>query len=291
MQVSEIKKIFHLELDGIYGKEEVANFFYLMLEKYLKLERFALVMKPNLAISKEEEQPFFTGLAQLKLERPIQYILGETSFMDLTFKVNESVLIPRPETEELVRWIVDTEGTRSVIPTSPNKKNLRILDIGTGSGCIAISLAKAIPNAKVTALDVSEEALEVAKTNAELNGVAIEFIHRDILNLNLNLQFDVIVSNPPYVRELEKEEIQNNVKNHEPSLALFVPDDNALLFYKAIAKFSKKNLSKDGRVYLEINQYLGEETKELFESENFKEVILKKDIFGNNRMLKCIKIC
>jgi release factor glutamine methyltransferase len=107
----------------------------------------------------------------------------------------------------------------------------------------------------------------------------------------LNLQFDVIVSNPPYVRELEKEEIQNNVKNHEPSLALFVPDDNALLFYKAIAKFSKKNLSKDGRVYLEINQYLGEETKELFESENFKEVILKKDIFGNNRMLKGIKIC
>jgi release factor glutamine methyltransferase len=173
------------------------------------------------------------------------------------------------------------------------KKNLRILDIGTGSGCIAISLAKAIPNAKVTALDVSEEALEVAKTNAELNGVAIEFIHRDILtlNLNLNLQFDVIVSNPPYVRELEKEEIQNNVKNHEPSLALFVPDDNALLFYKAIAEFSKKNLSKDGRVYLEINQYLGEETKELFESKNFKEVILKKDIFGNNRMLKCIKIC
>lgn len=284
MQVSEIKKIFHLELDTIYNKEEVTHFFYLMLEKYLKLDRFVLVMQPNLTVSKEEEEPFFEALAQLKLERPLQYIFGEASFMDLTFKVNESVLIPRPETEELVSWVIDY----CLIERS---RNLRILDIGTGSGCIAIALAKAIPNAKITALDVSEKALIVAKENAKRNNVELELILIDILDLNkVQLEdFDIIVSNPPYVRELEKDEIKRNVKDNEPSLALFVPDDNPLLFYKSIAEFSKNHLSKEGRVYLEINQYLGEETKELFENENFKEVILKKDIFGNNRLLKCIK--
>ena len=281
MQLSEIKNIFHLELDSLYPKEEVTNFFYMFMEKHLHLGRFAMVMEPNLTISKEEEQPFFEGLTQLKLERPIQYILGETSFMDLVFHVDDNVLIPRPETEELVQWVISEIGNK--------KSELRILDIGTGSGCIAISLAKALPKSKVTALDVSGKALEIAKKNAELNGVAIEFVHADILDLSLNLNFDIIVSNPPYIRELEKEEILNNVKDYEPSLALFVPDDNALLFYKAIAKFSKDHLSEEGRVYLEINQYLGEETKSLFEDENFKDISLKKDIFGNNRMLGCVK--
>ena len=285
MLISEIKNIFHLELDSLYAKEEVANFFYLMLEKYLKMERFALVMQPNLAISKEEEQAFFQGLTQLKLERPIQYILGETSFMDLIFKVNENVLIPRPETQELVQWVVSE--------ITDKKSAVRILDIGTGSGCIAISLAKALPNAAVVALDVLQKALAVARENAVLNNVKVEFVLGDILdlnsNLNLNSNFDIIVSNPPYVRELEKKEMHNNVKDHEPSLALFVPDANALLFYKAIAKFSKNNLTDEGGVYLEINQYLAEETKELFENEKFKEISLKKDIFGNHRMLKCIK--
>jgi len=252
MQLSEIKNIFHLELDSLYPKEEVTNFFYMFMEKHLHLGRFAMVMEPNLTISKEEEQPFFEGLTQLKLERPIQYILGETSFMDLVFHVDDNVLIPRPETEELVQWVISEIGNK--------KSELRILDIGTGSGCIAISLAKALPKSKVTALDVSGKALEIAKKNAELNGVAIEFVHADILDLSLNLNFDIIVSNPPYIRELEKEEILNNVKDYEPSLALFVPDDNALLFYKAIAKFSKNHLSEEG-----------------------------KDIFGNYRMLGCVK--
>lgn len=281
MLVAEIKNIFHLELDKIYTKEEVANFFYLMLEKYLKIERFALVMQPNLTISKEEEQPFIKGLTQLKLERPIQYILGETSFMDSMFKVNESVLIPRPETEELVQWVISDIGNK--------KSEVRILDIGTGSGCIAISLAKALPNAAVVALDISDEALAVARENAVLNNAKVEFVYGDILDLNLNLNFDIIVSNPPYVRELEKEEIHINVKDYEPSMALFVPDDNPLLFYRAIAEFSKNHLYEEGRVYLEINQYLGEETKSLFEDENFKDISLKKDIFGNNRMLGCFK--
>lgn len=284
MQLSELKNIFHLELDSLYPKEEVATFFNSMLEHYLGLERFVLVMQPNYTISKEEEQPFFEGLNKLKLEKPLQYILGEAHFFDATFKVNEHVLIPRPETEELVNWIINDCQIK-------NNKNLKILDIGTGSGCIAISLAKVLQNSKVTAMDVSTKALAVAKENAELNNVEVEFIHADILNIDSSQfpVYDIIVSNPPYVRELEKDEIQNNVKEHEPSLALFVPNNNALLFYNAIAQFSKKHLSKEGNLYLEINQYLGEETKSLFARENFKEIRLKKDIFENHRMIRCIK--
>ena len=282
MQVSEIKNIFHLELDGLYAKEEVDSFFFLFLEKYINIDRFGLVMQPNLVLTKEEENPFFTGLSELKKERPIQYIIGETTFMDSLLKVNENVLIPRPETEELVQWLIDDVGATS---------ELKILDIGTGSGCIAVSLAKNLPNSKVYALDVSKEAIHLAKENAVLNGVEINFINADILtsSLDLDLSFDIIISNPPYVREIEKEEIHNNVKNYEPSLALFVSDANPLIFYEAIAEFSKKHLSKDGKLYIEINQYLGEETKALFENKNFNQVILKKDIFDNHRMIRCEK--
>ncbi|WP_394971530.1 peptide chain release factor N(5)-glutamine methyltransferase [uncultured Croceitalea sp.] len=284
MQLYEIKNIFHLELDSLYQKEEVANFFYMFMEKYLNLERFTLVMQPNFSITKEEEQSFFEGLTQLKQEKPIQYIFGETHFMDLTLKVNENVLIPRPETEELVKWVIDDcQVERS--------RNLRILDIGTGSGCIAISLAKALSNAKVFALDISNKAITVAMENAKYNDVKIEFLQGDILSIDSTKLpvFDIIVSNPPYVRELEKKEIQNNVKKYEPRQALFVPDDDALVFYDAIAEFSRKNLVIGGKLYLEINQYLAEETKTLFEVKKFKEVILKKDIFENYRMLRCIK--
>ena len=282
MQVSEIKNIFHLELDGLYAKEEVDSFFFLFLEKYINIDRFGLVMQPNLVLTKEEENPFFTGLSELKKERPIQYIIGETTFMDSLLKVNENVLIPRPETEELVQWLIDDVGATS---------ELKILDIGTGSGCIAVSLAKNLQNSKVYALDVSKEAIHLAKENAVLNGVEINFINADILtsSLDLDLSFDIIISNPPYVREIEKEEIHNNVKNYEPSLALFVSDANPLIFYEAIAEFSKKHLSKDGKLYIEINQYLGEETKALFENKNFNKVILKKDIFDNHRMIRCEK--
>lgn len=283
MLLKEIKTIFHQELEAIHPKEEVDAFFYRLIEDYLKLDRFILVLQPNLTITKEEEQPIFEALAGLKLEKPLQYILGTAHFMDLELKVNEHVLVPRPETEELVEWIIsDCRAEHS--------RDLKILDIGTGSGCIAMALAKGIPNTKVYALDVSEEALKVAKENAESNNLEIEFIQMDILNPStLELKFDIIVSNPPYVRELEKEEIKNNVKTYEPSLALFVPDEDALLFYRAIIAFAKKNLSKKGNVYLEINQYFGKETKALLEAHNFLEIELRKDLFGNDRMLKGIK--
>ncbi|WP_067035829.1 peptide chain release factor N(5)-glutamine methyltransferase [Allomuricauda sp. CP2A] len=305
MLLREIKNIFHKELDEIYPIEEVDAFFYRCVEHYLKLERFVLAVQPQLTLGKEEEQPLFEALSQLKQERPLQYILGMAHFMDMELKVNESVLIPRPETEELVQWILedfekqsnqDAERSRSVISTPPNDRSLQILDIGTGSGCIAIALAKHIPTAKVFALDVSEDALEVARENAQKNQVDITFLHQDILapnpelgldlDLALALDFDIIVSNPPYVRELEKGKIKNNVKEHEPGTALFVPDEDPLLFYKAIAQFSKANLKKGGSLYLEINQYLGEETKALLKAHNFSEIELRKDLFGNDRMLK-----
>jgi release factor glutamine methyltransferase len=280
MVLKEIKNIFHLELDCIYPSEEVDSFFYLAIGHYLNLERFVLALEPNLVISKTQEQPLFEALAQLKLERPVQYILGTTQFMDLDFKVNENVLIPRPETEELVRWIIsDCENQESKI---------NILDIGTGSGCIAITLAKNLKNAKVYALDISEGALEIAKENAVNNQVDVELIQANILILNkLGIKFDIIVSNPPYVRLVEKDTMKSNVVEHEPEIALFVSDDDPLVFYRKIVEFAQSNLKKDGILYFEINQYLAKETKELLE-EKFSKIELRKDIYENYRMLKAI---
>jgi release factor glutamine methyltransferase len=215
--------------------------------------------------------------------------------MDLELKVNKDVLIPRPETEELVQWVLDdvksqlnmdAERSRSVISTSIDNHSLQILDIGTGSGCIAIALAKYLPGSKVYAMDISEKALEVAKENAENNQVEVEFIHQSILDPELELNFDIIVSNPPYVRELEKDKMKKNVTDYEPHTALFVPDDDALVFYGAIAEFAKKYLRQGGSLYLEINQYLGEETKSLLKTLDFSEIELRNDMFGNPRMLK-----
>ena len=290
MVLKELQNIFHIELDAIYGKHEVDSFFYLCTEHYLSIPRIQLTLEPGLAIIKSETDTFFKVIEHLKLQKPIQYLLGETEFFGLRFKVNDSVLIPRQETEELVDLII-----RSVT-LSTVKKSLNILDIGTGSGCIAISLAKNLPNAKIYALDISKEALKVAKQNADLNNVEINFIEASILDetchsaLDAESTFDVIVSNPPYVRNLEKQEIQPNVLDNEPHLALFVEDDNPLLFYKAITKFALNKLNDKGNLYFEINQYLGEDTKQLLVDANFENVELLKDLNGNDRMLKGIKI-
>lgn len=199
--------------------------------------------------------------------------------MDLKFKVNPNVLIPRPETEELVRWILEGgEMWRG--------KDLSILDIGTGSGCIAISLAKNLPNVTVYAFDISKDAIEVAKENAKTHKVSIEFFEQDVFNFESELKFDCIVSNPPYVREMEKVTMGKNVKAYEPELALFVLDSNPLKFYKTITAFSVKHLKPNGRVYFEINQYLAENTQQVLFDHHFNDVELKKDIFGNFRMLK-----
>ncbi|MCG2461098.1 peptide chain release factor N(5)-glutamine methyltransferase [Flavobacteriaceae bacterium F89] len=279
MHLKEIKNIFHKELDSRYPKEEVDSFFAMMMEHYLGLDRFALALKPNLIVTKEEEQPFFEGITELRLERPIQYILGKAHFMGMDLLVNENVLIPRPETEELVRWILSEPRTKNQEP--------RILDIGTGSGCIAIALAKNLPRAKVYALDISKEALEVAKKNAARNEVEVNFVKADILKIDtIHEKFDIIVSNPPYVRELEKGEINNNVKRYEPELALFVSDRDPLIFYKRIVQFSLGSLRKEGLLFFEVNQYLATETRRLLENPNFSEIELRKDLYGNDRILK-----
>ncbi len=287
MLLKDLQQIFHKELDAVYGKDEVNSFFFLSMEQFLNVPRFQMAIQPEFTITKSETDIFFKTLEALKQQKPIQYILGETEFYGLTFKVNENVLIPRPETEELVALIV--ANTQNLIL---NSKPITILDIGTGSGCIAISLAKSLPNAEVYALDVSKEALKVAKLNAELNNVEISFIEADILNKSTwnlelnNLKFNAIVSNPPYVRNLEKAEIKSNVLDNEPHLALFVSDNNPLQFYKAISDFAVNNLKPDGNLYFEINQYLGEETKALLENSHYKNVELYKDLNGNYRMLK-----
>tara|TARA_R100001369_G_scaffold88932_1_gene126033 strand:- start:118 stop:993 length:876 start_codon:yes stop_codon:yes gene_type:complete len=291
MVLKDIKLYFHKELDTIYGKDEVDSFFFLCTEHYLDLPRFQLALQPDFTITNLETDTYLSVLEDLKQQKPIQYIIGETEFYGLPFRVNENVLIPRPETEEIVALIIANSKKEN-----PNSKRIRILDIGTGSGCIAVSLAKNLPNAEVFALDVSKEALKVAKQNAKLNNAEITFIESDILNesaLNFefkDLEFDTIVSNPPYVRELEKTEIQSNVLDNEPHLALFVEDNNPLQFYKAITAFAINNLKPKSELYFEINQYLGEETKQVLIDANFGAVELLKDLNGNDRMLKGRKI-
>lgn len=293
MKALDLKQLYHNELDAIYGKEEVESFFFMCTEYYLSAPRFQFALQPDFTLTNSETETFFSMLSALKQQQPIQYVLGETEFFGLKFKVNSNVLIPRQETEELVDLIIKSEGEKS--RSVSDNGVLKILDIGTGSGCIAISLAKNLPNAKVYVLDVSENALNVAKTNAEQNDVKIQFIKADILNRAAwdsefeALEFDVIVSNPPYVRQLEKVEIQPNVLDHEPHLALFVDDEHPLEFYEAITEFSIQNLKSGGELYFEINQYLGEETKQLLVEANFTNVELLKDLNGNYRMLKGTK--
>ena len=241
-----------------------------------------MALHPDLVFSEGEIVIWNSILEQLKKEIPIQYLLGKTSFYGLDFEVNENVLIPRPETEELVEWILESQKSKG------ENKKIRILDIGTGSGCIAISLAKNLPNADVFALDISEKALAIAKRNAKINAVNVTFINQNILETeDLGQQFDIVVSNPPYVRNLEKVEIKKNVLDNEPHLALFVEDNDALIFYKKIAELAQKNGSENSQLYFEINQYLGKEMIDLLEKMNFKNIELRKDIYGNDRMISC----
>nr|WP_315162216.1 peptide chain release factor N(5)-glutamine methyltransferase [uncultured Flavobacterium sp.] len=281
-KIKEYRTQFIQELTPIYDAGEAESFFYLILEEKHQLKRIDLALHPDLVFSEAEIVVWNSILEQLKQEIPVQYLLGKTSFYGLDFEVNENVLIPRPETEELVEWILESRKSKV------ESQNIRILDIGTGSGCIAISLAKNIPNAQVFAIDVSEKALATAKKNAERNAVEVTFLNQNILETeDLRQQFDIIVSNPPYVRNLEKEEIKKNVLDNEPHLALFVEDNDALIFYKKIAELAQKNLSENGQLYFEINQYLGKETVDLLEKMNFKNIELRRDIYGNDRMISC----
>lgn len=288
MKIKEFKSFFIQVLSPIYDSGEAESFFYLILEEKHQLKRIDLALNIDLTFSEVELGTWNKILEQLQDEIPIQYLLGKTSFYGLEFLVNPSVLIPRPETEELVEWVIQSGkwevGSGKL---GDGCEKIKILDIGTGSGCIAISLAKNISNAQVFALDVSEMALATAQKNAELNTLSITFMHQNILEVHdLKQEFDIIVSNPPYVRNLEKQEIRKNVLDNEPHLALFVEDTDALIFYKKIAELAQKNLSEKGQLFFEINQYLGKETIDLLEKMNFNTIELRKDIYGNDRMIK-----
>ena len=284
MLLKQYKTHFFDLLKNIQDEQEIESFFFILTEYLHNLKRVDVALNPNFELSDAEVEKWNTILADLQQEKPIQYITGEAWFYGLRFEVNENTLIPRPETEELVEWIIESQKSKV------QSQKCEILDIGTGTGCIPISLKTNLPQANVSAIDVSEKALEVAKRNAVLNKVDISFIQADILEVeDLNQHFDIIVSNPPYVRNLEKQEIKKNVLDYEPHLALFVEDTDALLFYRKIAQLALKNLSPNGLLFFEINQYLGKETVELLENFGFKNIELKKDIYGNDRMIRCEK--
>ena len=280
MLLKQYKNHFFEALKSVHDVNEIESFFFILIEYFHNLKRIDLALNPDFEISDEEVLKWEAIISDLKTEKPIQYSIGETWFYDSKFYVNEHTLIPRPETEELVDWIIKTHKSKDKID------KLAVLDIGTGTGCIPISLKKNIPQAEVFAIDVSEEALKIAHKNAETNQVQINFILQNILETeDLNQNFDVIVSNPPYVRNLEKQEIKKNVLEFEPHLALFVEDTDALLFYRKIAQLALKNLTANGLLFFEINQYLGKEMIDLLEKMNFKNIELRKDIYGNDRMI------
>lgn len=279
MKIKDLRTSFVNSLSEFYDSEEVLSFFYLLSEEILGLTRVHVAVNLDKILSNNEIRDFDSAKNRLEDQEPIQYIIGKTDFYGLSFVVNTNVLIPRPETEELVDWIIKDR-------LNPND-SITILDIGTGSGCIAISLAKKIPGAKVYAIDVSEQAIKVAEENAKINKVNITFVKADILeSQDLFRSFDVIVSNPPYVRELEKREMRSNVLNNEPSRALFVSNDQPLIFYEKITSLAKSKLKKEGVLYFEINQYLGLETKNMIEKSGFVSVEIRRDLYGNERMIK-----
>jgi len=290
MTLQELRSKFLSELAVLYPTNEIHSFFGLLLSHRLGLSKIDIALKPTIEISNDELDYFLYAFAELQKEKPIQYIIGETEFYGLHLKVTKDTLIPRPETEELVDWILKEEKKNKKVEKI---KELNILDIGTGGGCIAISLAKNIHNSKVSAIDISKEALVIAKHNASLNNIVINFIEGNILDdkthsktTSKSANFDIIVSNPPYVRELEKQDMSNNVLENEPHLALFVKDNDPLIFYKKIADFALINLCENGSLFFEINQYLSTDIVNLLKNKGYRTIELKKDSYNNYRMVK-----
>lgn len=279
--VGELRRRYAATLGKIYDTNESNTMVMMLLEHFFGFNRISLALNPDLCLDEDGFKRLDHAVSELMTNRPIQYVIGKTEFCGMEFEVNENVLIPRPETEELVSMILSTDSGKQPTDT------INILDIGTGSGCIAVSLAKSLRNVDVTAIDISEQALEVAGRNAVSNGVSVEFIHADILsNPHFTKKFDIIVSNPPYVCASEKKNMRANVLDFEPSTALFVNDDDPLVFYRHIINFAKGNLHPHGVVWFEINENLGEETAELCRSNGFGNSVVIKDLFGKDRFVR-----
>ena len=283
MLLSEFRIYFRKILSGFYSNREIDTFFKILIDFYFDWKSTFIGLNPNYVLDSNQLQKLKFALAELELGKPIQYVTNQAFFLNNEFYVNDSVLIPRPETEELVKWVLDDINEYKI--TSPH-----LMDIGTGSGCIAISLAKANREIKLTAIDLSKEALIVAKKNASKHKVKIDFVQEDIQSLShLNRTFDIIVSNPPYIHPDEKKDILPNVLNHEPHMAIFTPNNDPIYFYRLIINFASKVLKSLGGLYLEINPKFLELLKSNFSSRNFSEVEVRNDIFGKPRMLKVIK--
>lgn len=264
-------------LQECFSTGEVRTMINLTFEKHLNLSGSKLVLERDKRMSESEVLVFLNVLKRLKKDEPIQYILGETEFFGLPMQVNSSVLIPRPETEELVDWIV-TENQQGTL-----------VDVGTGSGCIPLAIKRQLPQMQVTAIDVSEGALAVAKGNAEANDLPVDFRLHDVLlhGLPTDQTWDVVVSNPPYVLEGERSELAAHVVDHEPSLALFVPDTDPLLFYRRILEDVLHQELFQTKVYFELHYQMGPALVELAKGMGFQQVELRKDLQGKDRMLKC----
>ena len=283
MLLSEFRIYFRKILSEFYSNREIDTFFKILIDFYFDWKSTFIGLNPNYVLDSNQLQKLKFALAELELGKPIQYVTNQAFFLNNDFYVNDSVLIPRPETEELVKWVLDDINEYKI--TSPH-----LMDIGTGSGCIAISLAKANSEIKLTAIDLSKEALIIAKKNASKHKVKIDFVQEDIQSLShLNRTFDIIVSNPPYIHPDEKKDILPNVLNHEPHMAIFTPNNDPIYFYRLIINFASKVLKSLGGLYLEINPKFLELLKSNFSSRNFSEVEVRNDIFGKPRMLKVIK--
>lgn len=283
MKLSQLKINFTTQLQGVYDREEIHSFFYILCDFFLQYSRFEVSMALDTVVSAKNITAFEMALLRLKKQQPIQYIVGHTEFYGLTFKVNKHTLIPRPETEQLVDWIISNHKHQG--------SGLEILDIGTGSGCIAVALAKNFSKASISGLDISEKALEVAQENAIKNQVLVSFCQKDILETTaLEKKYDVVVSNPPYVRQLEKKAMSANVLDNEPGGALFVPNEDPLLFYRKIAQLALVSLQEKGWLYFEINEYLSNEMYALLNEIGFVNIEIKKDFRAVPRMIKCQKL-
>lgn len=278
---------FQQGLTGVYDSRETEAITLLVLEEITGMSRAKLKAFPEDEVDGEAVEKIQGILEELKTGRPVQYILGNTEFYGLIFLVNPATLIPRPETEELVEWIIESQKLKV-----ESQKLISILDIGTGSGCIAISLKKNLPDADVTAIDISADALHTARQNAVINEVKVEFILDDILNTRFDIEhskFEIIVSNPPYVTLEDKLLMHQNVTGFEPHSALFVPENDPLIFYKAIANYALEHLSPNGMLFFEINENFGKETVELLADKGFIDIELRRDMSGRDRMVKAVR--
>ena len=295
MKLYEAEQFIKNELDGVYDEQEASNIASLVIEEVSRLSKTERVVNKSKEISAEEVQNLHEFIQRLKAHEPIQYITGKCWFFGLQLYVDKNVLIPRPETEELVDWIIkDVKASgKDVFVRGPmpadNTTILKILDVGTGSGCIALALKKTMPKAEVWGCDVSEKALNVARRNGSDLDIRVDFQGMNFLDevqQRLLPTVDIIASNPPYIPVKEKDQINANVIDHEPHTALFVPDDDALIFYKALAAFGKKRLYENGSIYMEIHEGLGEVVVNLFKENGYSSVELKRDMQGKDRMVK-----